>query len=85
MAEASLDQVRDILREVLNLGARAERLERESALMGHIPELDSMAVVSIITTIEERFGVMVDDDEIDADTFQTVGTLMEFVQTKLDD
>ena len=47
------------------------------------PELDSMAVVSLITTLEERFGIVVDDDDIDGSTFASVGALADFVGSKL--
>ena len=46
------------------------------------PELDSMAVVTLITTLEEQFGIVVDDDDIDGDTFANVGALVAFVSTK---
>ncbi|MCP5160725.1 MAG: acyl carrier protein [Hahellaceae bacterium] len=55
----------------------------ETQLLGAIPEFDSMAVVNIITAIEENFGVTVDDDEISADTFENVGALVAFVAAKL--
>jgi acyl carrier protein len=55
----------------------------DTALLGAVPELDSMAVVSVITTLEERFGFAVADDEIDGSTFATVGSLVGFVQRKL--
>ena len=42
-----------------------------------------MAVVSILTTIEESYGVIIDDDEVSADSFETLGTLLEFVNAKL--
>jgi len=51
--------------------------------MGAIPEFDSMAVVTLLTTLEERFGIAVDDDEISGDTFATVGSLIDFVVGKL--
>jgi acyl carrier protein len=53
-------------------------------LLGAIPELDSMAVVSVLTAIEERFGIVVDDDEVDGRTFASVASLAAFVQGKLD-
>jgi acyl carrier protein len=53
-------------------------------LFGSLPELDSMAVVAVITALEERFGFEVDDDEITAETFETVGSLSAFVAGKLD-
>lgn len=72
-----------MLDDALSLGGRGSAYNRDTHLMGAIPELDSMAVVTIITTIEEQFGVMVDDDEIDGATFATVGSLSDFVQAKL--
>ena len=75
-------QVRDLLRDVLSLGARADRLRADSPLLGDVPELDSMAVASVIAAIEDRFGISVGDDEISGATFATFGTLVEFVARK---
>lgn len=72
------------LKSVLSLDAAGVQLTASTALLGSIPELDSMAVVSILTALEERFGVVVDDDEVDGRTFATVGSLASFVQSKLD-
>jgi acyl carrier protein len=58
-------------------------LERGTALLGNLPELDSMAVVSVITALEERYGFTVNDDEISAETFATLGSLVDFVERKL--
>jgi len=58
-------------------------MNARSPLLGAVPELDSMAVLSIITALEEHFGFSVDDDEIDGSTFATVGTLTAFVDGKL--
>ena len=77
------DQINEILISTLQLADRRVRLTESSGLLGVMPELDSMAVVSIIGEIEERFGIVVEDDEIDASTFQTVGTLTAFVRRKL--
>jgi acyl carrier protein len=72
-----------VLDEVLSLGGRAAQFQRSTPLLGAIPELDSMAVVTLITTLEERFGLVVDDDDIDGQTFESVGSLCDFVQGKL--
>jgi len=72
-----------ILDEVLSLKGRATSFNERTPLLGAIPELDSMAVVSLITTLEERFGFSIDDDEIEGSTFATVGSLTEFVEGKL--
>ena len=76
-------QVRDILRDILSLGSRADRLEAHSALLGAVPELDSMAVVSVIAALEDRFGFTVADDEISGQTFATFGSLVDFVTSKV--
>jgi acyl carrier protein len=75
--------IKQILDSVLNLGGRVEQFDASTPLLGHIPELDSMAVVTLITTLEEQFGIMVDDDEVSAETFETLGSLVEFVDAKL--
>jgi len=76
-------EVLRILDEVLSLNGRAATFDRQTHLLGAIPELDSMAVVSLITTFEDRLGVVVDDDEIDGETFATVGSLTDFISAKL--
>jgi acyl carrier protein len=80
-----LQEVTNILADVLSLGERKNSLKADSVLLGNIPELDSMAVVNVITALEDHFGITVDDDEISAQTFETVGTLTDFVEQKLAD
>jgi acyl carrier protein len=77
-----VDDVRGVLRTVLQLGDRANSLTADSRLLGALPELDSMAVVAVVTALEERFGVVFDDDEISADTFSTVGSLVDLIKSK---
>ena len=80
-----LQEVTNILADVLSLGERKNSLKADSVLLGNVPELDSMAVVNVITALEDHFGITVDDDEISAQTFETVGTLTDFVEQKLAD
>ena len=77
-------EVVSVLDEVLSLKGRASRFALDTPLLGAIPELDSMAVVALITAIEGRFGFTVDDDELDGSVFTTLGSLIDFVQGKLD-
>ncbi|MDI3514108.1 MAG: hypothetical protein PWP40_1337 [Rhodocyclaceae bacterium] len=77
------NEVLAILDEVLSLNGRAASFELDTALLGAVPELDSMAVVGVINMLEERFGFIVEDDEIDGTAFATVGSLVEFVEGKL--
>lgn len=80
---AGLEEIRQIVGDVLQLGDRTDGLTAETALLGNIPEFDSMAVVSVITALEEQFGIIVEDDDISAETFETLGNLTDFVNTKL--
>jgi acyl carrier protein len=79
----TVESVRSLLKSALQLGDRADRLTAESPLLGAIAEFDSMAVVSIIAMMEEQYGISVDDDEISADTFSTVGSLARFLAEKI--
>jgi acyl carrier protein len=76
-------EVRSMLDEVLGLGGRSASFTNDTHLLGAIPELDSMAVVALITACEERFGIVVDDDEVDGSTFATVGSFSKFIGSKL--
>ena len=80
-----IDDVKATVASVLQLGKRAEKMNERTPLLGAIPELDSMAVVSVITALEERFSITIEDDEIGADAFETLGSLASFVQRKVQD
>ena len=80
---ALFDGIVGLIGEVLQLDESAVKLRQESPLLGAIPEFDSMAVVTLLTAIEEEYGIMIDDDEVDADIFETVGSLVQFVEQKI--
>ncbi len=71
-----------VLDESLNLQGRSAGFTRQTALLGALPELDSMAVVGLITALEEQFGLVIDDDEINGALFANVGALVDFVSQK---
>jgi acyl carrier protein len=75
-----LNEVKNILIDVLNLGDAGQALGADSPLLGSLPELDSMAVVTLIGALEEHFGIAIDDDDISASTFATLGSLAAFVE-----
>ncbi len=79
----TLEDVRSVLRDVLQLGSRADELQAATPLFGSIPELDSMAVAAVMVALEERFDFVIEEDEVSAETFETVGTLSQFVAEKL--
>ena len=74
-----VDDIKAILKDTLQLGGRADELTASSPLLGAIPEFDSMAVVTVLTILEEEYGIEIDDDEVTADVFETVGSLAIFV------
>lgn len=80
---STFEEVRQILVSSLQLGDRGGVLNESTRLLGSLPELDSMAVVTVITALEEHYGFIVEDDEISADTFETLGSLCRFVEQKL--
>lgn len=75
--EALETSVRQILRATLGLGQRP--LTAATPLLGSLPELDSMAVISVINALEDHFGITVTDDDIHARHFATVGSLVDFI------
>ena len=77
------NQIALLLTETLNLGHRGEQLSSESPLLGSLPEFDSMAIVTVITQLEEQYGIEFDDDDITAESFETLGALVELVKGKL--
>ena len=75
--------LRAVLRDVLGLdAARAAAFGPDSGLFGALPELDSMAVAGLLTELEDRFGFVIDDDEVDGDLLETFGSLLAFTQAK---
>lgn len=78
--------LRALLADVLGLGeARAAALTEASGLFGELPEFDSMAVATVLTEMEDRLGIIIDDDEVDGEIFETYGNLLAFSQRKVTD
>jgi len=76
--------LRQVLQEVLGLNpARTAAFTAETGLFGHLPELDSMAVAGLLTEIEDRLGIVIEDDEVDGEMLETYGALLGFVTAKL--
>jgi acyl carrier protein len=75
--------LRQVLQDVLGLSAeRVAGFTEDTGLFGHLPELDSMAVASLLTEVEDRLGIVIDDDEVDGEMLETYGALLAFVQAK---
>lgn len=78
-----LDDVKKVVGGALQIGSRVQQMDADAPLLGAVPELDSMAVINLITALEEQFDITVADDEIGASTFETLGSLTQFVERKL--
>lgn len=77
------ETVRAVLRDVLGLSAeRAAAFDDATPLFGALPELDSMAVAGVLTEMEDRLGILIEDDDIDGDTMETFGSLVRFASAK---
>ena len=77
------DQLRAILRDVLGLDAeRAAALDAGTPLFGAMPELDSMAVAGLLTEIEDRLDILIEDNEVGGEMLETFGGLAAFVKAK---
>ena len=75
--------VRGVLADVLGLSAeRVDGFDADTPLFGALPELDSMAVAGVLTELEDRLGILIEDDEIDGEMLETFGQLVAFAQSK---
>lgn len=73
--------LRALLGDTLGLSAaRVARFDTDTELFGALPEFDSMAVANLLTGIEERFGVLIEDSDVEAEDFATYGALLAFVE-----
>jgi len=77
------NRVKQLLIDGLSLDITPANMPEDMLLLGDLPEFDSMAIVSIITEIEENFGFMAEDDELSAEVFESVATLVDFVHARV--
>jgi len=75
--------LRAVLADVLGLDrSRVAQFREETPLFGALPEFDSMAVAGLLTELEERLGILIEDHEVDADMMETFGALLTFARNK---
>ncbi|PIW55144.1 MAG: acyl carrier protein [Sphingomonadales bacterium CG12_big_fil_rev_8_21_14_0_65_65_10] len=76
-------KLRQVLADILALDAeRVAAFDAETGLFGHLPELDSQAVATLLTEIEDRFEIVIDDEDVDGEMLETFGGLRDFVRAK---
>jgi acyl carrier protein len=84
MSDKIENAIRELLSDVLGLTkAQVTAMDDESELFGALPELDSMAVAGLLTEMEDRLGIIIDDDEVDGELFATFGSLVAFARAKV--
>ena len=75
--------LRQVLADVLGLDAeRVAAFDADTGLFGHLPELDSMAVAGLLTEVEDRLDIVIEDYEVDGEMMETFGNLRAFVLAK---
>lgn len=82
--DALFESVRDVIVQTLDLPGPKQRFAPDSGLFGDVPELDSMGVVLLLTALEDRFDIQLSDDEIDAEWFETFGSVTEFIRVRVE-
>ncbi len=82
--QAHASELKSIISDVLGIDSEdAEALDEDSGLFGHLPELDSMAVAGLLTEIEDRLDIVIEDEDVDGEMLETFGGLLAFVKAKL--
>jgi acyl carrier protein len=79
----TIEQLKGLLKTQLQLGGDVNGFDARTQLFGVLPEFDSMAVVTIVTALEEQFDIVIEDDDLTAEVFATLGSLAEFVDRKV--
>ncbi|MEL6529223.1 MAG: phosphopantetheine-binding protein [Pseudomonadota bacterium] len=85
MSRSAIDsELKSIIADVLGVDAAdAEAFTPETGLFGHLPELDSMAVAGLLTEMEDRLDIVIDDDDVDGEMLETYGGLLSFAEAKI--
>lgn len=83
--ETQVDEVvRAVLSDVLGIApSRAAAFSAETGLFGALPEFDSIAVAGVLTELEDRLGILIDDDEVEAEMLESFGALTTFARAKV--
>lgn len=84
-SRAAIDRdLKAIITDVLGLEAdQVDEFEPDTGLFGHLPELDSMAVAGLLTEMEDRLDIVIEDDDVDGEMLETYGGLLAFAEAKI--
>ena len=79
---STVDDVKHVLVDTLGIEDRAASIDASTQLFGSLPELDSLAVLELVTALEERFDIVIDDSDFSGEVFETLGSLTSFVDQR---
>jgi acyl carrier protein len=79
----ALADVKDVVVQTLGVEDRADAIDADTPLFGTLPELDSMAVLELVLELEERFGIVLEGEDVTAEAFETLANLTAVVESKL--
>lgn len=77
-----INEIKVLLKETLQLD-EVDSWQEDTEILGSIAEFDSMAIVTILTSVEDSYGIFIEDDEVSAEVFETLGSLVEFIAEKV--
>ncbi|WP_298469827.1 acyl carrier protein [uncultured Erythrobacter sp.] len=85
MSRAEIDRrLKSVIADVLGIDPeQADAFTPDTGLFGHLPELDSMAVAGLLTEMEDRLDIVIDDDDVDGEMLETYGGLLSFAEAKI--
>jgi acyl carrier protein len=78
----TLADVTTVLVQTLGIEDRRDSFDVSTELLGRIPELDSLAILELVSALEDRFDIAIDDEDFNGEVFETIGTLSAFVDSK---
>jgi acyl carrier protein len=81
-SSVTVAEVKAVVVDTLAIEERADALHASTPLLGSIPELDSMAVIELVVALQERFAIIVEDEDVSAEVFETLASLTAFVDSK---
>lgn len=83
LSTVALADVKDVVVQTLGVEDRADAIDADTPLFGTLPELDSMAVLELVLELEQRFGIVLEGEDVTADAFETLTNLTAVVESKL--
>ena len=82
MLADTLPAVVEVLTRTLGIEDRAGSVTRDTRLFGELPELDSLGVVELAAALEDRFDIVIEDEDFTGEVFESVGTLTDFIDAR---